>query len=112
MAKQYVINFSRSEEIVEFADDKKSVKVLEIKMLTNLFQIAMDAQTLMTKTFECNDCIDALKSLKDDDFSINFTKQDLNYLEDAFAKTAEKRPSWWFDKCSQIFEQITKPEEK
>jgi hypothetical protein len=112
MAKQYVVNFSTSEEIVEFSDNKMSIRSLEIKLLNNLFQIALDSQTKISKAFECKDCMSALDNLSDEDAYIEFTNDDLAYAIAAFEKTAEKRPGWWFDKCSQIFEQITNPKEK
>lgn len=112
MAKQYAINFSTSEEMVEFTDEKKAIRELEIAMLTNLFQLAQDSQSAISKAFECKDCISALKNISDEESYIEFTKQDIEYLEKAFEKTVDKRPVWWFEKCSSIFEQISNPKEK
>lgn len=112
MAKQYAINFSESEEIVKFTDDNKTIRELEIVMLINLFNIALDSQTVISKAFECKDCISALNNISDEDAFVEFTKQDLDYIDVAFEKTAGKRPVWWFDKCSSIFEQVSSPKEK
>ena len=104
MAKMFTINFTESPELITIAGENKTLKELEIILLTNLFGIALDHQSQLSKAFECKDCIDDL--IKVDGFSIDFTKEDIDYLIEAFELTVDKRPAWWFDYCSNLLRQI------
>ena len=117
MAKQFTFTFSKEKSPVEFKDKKgkvfetKTAMELEIALLSNLFTIACDMQKNISKSFECKDCMDALSNLEDGK-DINFTEGDVKYLVEAFEKTVDQRPPWWFGECSNILRQIDNPTEE
>jgi len=118
MAKQYVIRFTGKAESkkIELTDKEGEVssfittRELEIKILENLFMISMNNQKEMDKAFECRDCLDQVRNLKDES-QIIFTAQDIKYLKDAFGETVNIRPAIWLDECYDLFKQINSPVE-
>jgi hypothetical protein len=117
MAKQFMFTFSQDKNKIKFKDkddkiiEKKTIRELEIGLLSNLFIIACNSQDNISNSFECRDCVAALSELKDDE-SIEFTKGDIKYLTEAFKETVNQRPPWWFENCSNILRQIDKPVER
>ena len=109
MAKQYVIKLS----------PKKEVRESEIIILTTLFDLAGAGKKSIKEAILCNDCVSQIENLTDAEDTLEFTEEDLKYLDEGFAFTAGlspegmvKRPFVWMKECSELFEQIKNPKTK
>lgn len=115
MAKQYIVKFSDSKEIIptknESGNESLSTKAnLEITMMRNIFNVAAMHQKEIGKYLQCKDCISQLDNLKTGT-PILLTEEDLKYFTEGFEKTVGGRPFFWIEQCENIFRQVKNPVE-
>jgi hypothetical protein len=107
MAKLIEIRFSESDQKVEIPPEGKvTIREAEIILLRYLFKLARAGTKNLNSAFEITDCLNQLDNLKDEDNSVSFTEQDINYLREGFSFSAGQRPEIMFSECLNLLKQL------
>jgi len=130
MAKQFIIKLSSLDKtyttetktclVCGHSQNKevKPLRDLEKDVLIQLFDYA-SARKAIKEAMLCYDCIDQVKNIPDTDTELEFTEQDLKYIDEGFEVTTGtspqgmlKRPLIWLRECRELFRQLKDPKEK
>jgi hypothetical protein len=114
MAKQFKIYFSKSKEKVTeifdpaIGEEKCTVRRAEIELLTTMFKIATSIQTDIGKGQDCRECVSQVSNI-DKEKHAEFTKDDLKYAKEGYAKFNGRIGYDTIDNCNSMLAQIDSP---
>ena len=130
MAKQFIIKLSPIDKMYTLEmstcptcghaqkKEEKTLRSLEKDILTQLFDYASAKKTIKAGMC-CYDCIDQINNLPDKDTDLEFTEEDLKFIDEGFEVTTGvnhlgmlKRPSLWMKNCRELFKQLKDPKQK